>query len=171
MSSLFKEIAPTEITENAVKLIGTDWMLLTAGTLSTGFNAMTASWGMIGHIWQKPVAFIMFRPSRYTLEFVERNPTVTISFFPPQFENALTLLGTKSGRDGDKIKESGLTPYDTGLGVAYTEAKLVLAGKKLYADWLKPENFIDQTIAPAMYPEKDWHKVFIIEIEKVWVKA
>jgi hypothetical protein len=80
------------------------------------------------------------------------------------------LLGSRSGRDGDKVKDAGLTPYDTGLGTAYAEAKLILAGKKLYADWLKPENFIDQTIATEFYPEKDWHKAFIIQIEKVWIK-
>jgi hypothetical protein len=112
----------------------------------------------------------MFRPTRYTLEFVERNPTVTISIFPPEYENALALLGSQSGRDTNKIKDSSLTPYETGLGVAYSEAKLVLAGKKLYADWLRPENFIDTSIIPSLYPEKDFHKIFIIEIGKVWIK-
>jgi flavin reductase (DIM6/NTAB) family NADH-FMN oxidoreductase RutF len=167
----FKPIAPTEINENIVKLTGGDWMVLTAGTEVAGFNSMTASWGLLGHIWQRPTAFIMIRPQRYTFEFAERNPTITISFFPEEFRAATTLIGTKSGRDGDKIKEAGLTPIETGLGVAFKEAKLILAGKKIYADWIKEENFIDKEIVTDIYPTKDFHKVYFLEVEKVWIKA
>jgi flavin reductase (DIM6/NTAB) family NADH-FMN oxidoreductase RutF len=92
-------------------------MLSTAGTVAS-FDCMTASWGIIGHIWQRRVPFVMFRPQRYALEFIERNPTITISFFPPEFQDALGLLGTKSGRDCDKVAEAGLTPFETRLGAA-----------------------------------------------------
>ena len=36
------------------------------------FNTMTASWGGIGWLWNKPVVFVFIRSERYTYEFMER---------------------------------------------------------------------------------------------------
>ena len=44
-----KKIEPKEIQDNAVQLIGDDWMLVTAGS-PEHFNMMTASWGGLGLI-------------------------------------------------------------------------------------------------------------------------
>ncbi|MDD7678444.1 MAG: flavin reductase family protein, partial [Anaerovibrio sp.] len=65
----FKEIAPEELQENAFKVIGKDWLLVT-GTAEGKSNAMTASWGGMGVMWGKPVAFLVIRPQRYTKEFI-----------------------------------------------------------------------------------------------------
>ncbi len=47
----------------------------------------------------------------------------------------MTILGTKSGRDTDKIEESGLTPVSLPSGaVAYTEAHTIIECKKIYED-------------------------------------
>lgn len=35
------------LTDNVFRAIGTEWMLVTAGT-SESFNTMTASWGCLG---------------------------------------------------------------------------------------------------------------------------
>ena len=51
----FKEIKVTEINENFIKNIGDEWMLITAGN-KDGYNMMTASWGGIGVLYNKPVA-------------------------------------------------------------------------------------------------------------------
>jgi flavin reductase (DIM6/NTAB) family NADH-FMN oxidoreductase RutF len=114
----------------------------------------------------------MIRPRRYTFEFAERNPTITISF-PEDFRDALSLLGIKSDRDCDKIKEAGRSPVETGVGGAFKEAKLVLAGRKISADGIKEENFIDKALVTDIYPTKDLHNVwrYLLEIEKVWIKA
>ena len=104
-----KETDILEINENAVKLIGKEWMLITAGNMEN-YNTMTASWGNIGFLWGKPVATIYVRPQRYTLEYIEREECFTLSFFPEQYRKALNICGTKSGRDTDKVKEAGLTP-------------------------------------------------------------
>ena len=48
----FEEIKPAAITENFIKLIGSDWMLVTAGQREH-FNTMTASWGGVGFLWNK----------------------------------------------------------------------------------------------------------------------
>lgn len=64
----FKQIDPAEITDNFIRAIGREWMLITAGN-GESCNAMTASWGMIGFIWGRPVAQFVIRPQRYTREF------------------------------------------------------------------------------------------------------
>ena len=52
--------------EDIWDLIGKQWMLVTAGPADE-FNTMTASWGGIGWLWNKPVAFVFIRPERYTV--------------------------------------------------------------------------------------------------------
>ena len=43
----FKRIAPEELSVNPFSMIGKEWMLITAGTVSD-CNTMTASWGGLG---------------------------------------------------------------------------------------------------------------------------
>ena len=87
------------------------WLLLTAGDFERGdFNAMTVGWGSLGTMWGRPFAQIVVRPIRHTYSFLERHDTFTLCAFPPAYRGALQLLGSRSGRDGDKIAEAGLTP-------------------------------------------------------------
>ena len=70
--------------ENAFDLIGKEWMLVTAGNKEK-FNTMTASWGGIGWLWNRPVAFVFIRPERYTHDFIERESRLTLSFYKEEF--------------------------------------------------------------------------------------
>ena len=89
----------TKITKHDIfNLISKDWMLITAGD-STKFNTMTASWGGFGYIWNRPVAYIFIRESRYTHEFMDKGDKVTLSFFSEEYRDALKLCGSQSGRD------------------------------------------------------------------------
>ena len=101
----FKEIKPEELEFNPFRLIGKDWMLITAGT-EEKFNTMTASWGSVGILWNKPAVTIYVRPTRYTYEFVEKYDEFTISFFSEEYRSALNFCGSKSGRDYDKALET-----------------------------------------------------------------
>ena len=166
----FQEIDARDM-ENAVKMIGDDWTLITAEKADGSVNTMTASWGFMGVLWNKPVCAIFIRPQRYTLEFVEEAERLSLTFFGEEWRAALRLCGTKSGRDMDKIAESNLTVCHTENGVPYfREAKTAVICRKLYADWLKPECFLDHAVATACYPREDYHKVFICEIEQVFEK-
>ena len=107
----FKEIHPTHITDNAIKIIGKDWMLITAGTMSK-FNMMTASWGGIGNLWRGPVAFAFVRPQRFTFPLMEQNAHFTLTFYDDGWRDMLNFCGTKSGRDVDKVAATGLTPVE-----------------------------------------------------------
>lgn len=175
----FKKISPYELIDNPFKLIGKDWMLVTSandgeGTVSgVDYNTMTASWGGVGILWNKPVAFVFVRPQRHTFGFCENNARMTLTFFDEKYRDALTFCGRNSGRDYDKAKECGLTPVfdadEKGRVAWFDEARVVLKVKKLYADWLDKASFCDP--APlSSYPSDDFHKMYICEIEEVLVK-
>lgn len=157
--------------ENAFELIGKDWMLITAGN-SSDFNTMTASWGGLGWLWNRPVAFVFVRPERYTYDFIERNEQMTLSFFYEQSRKALQICGTKSGRDCDKVKEAGLTPIETESGnVTFAEARMTLECRKLFKADMNEANFLDKSILEKWYgnhPGGSLHTVYVVEIEKVY---
>lgn len=160
----FKKIELKEINENTFKLIGTDWMLITAGTIDN-FNTMTASWGCLGMLWNRHIAICFIRPQRHTYNFANVNDYYTLSFFNNEYRNILNYCGTHSGRDADKIKETGLIPAETEHGnIFYEQAQLILECKKLYADDFKFENFISQEVLAGIYPGEDYHRFFIGEI-------
>ncbi len=170
LEKTFQKIDPKEISDNAVQLIGFDWMLLTAGK-KDDFNMMTASWGTLGFLWNEPVIFTFVRPQRHTFNFTEKDDYFTISIFEEKDRDILQFCGTKSGKDYDKIKETGLIPLETELGnVYYEQARLVIECKKVYADYLKEDAFIDSTFAGKYYPEKDFHKMYVGKIVNVWEK-
>lgn len=161
----FTAISPEEITDNTFKLIGSDWMLITAGSPDS-YNTMTASWGGFGVLWGKNVAFCVVRPVRYTYEFMEKAENFTLSFFPEDYRKALTICGTKSGRDIDKAAETNLTPIpaDTPNTTTFAEARLIIECKKLYFQDIDPKNFLDPSIDSSCYPEKDYHRMYVGEI-------
>ena len=165
----FKKISAEEITENPFKLIGSDWALVTSGSKDS-FNTMTVSWGGVGIMWGKPCAFTFIRPQRHTFGFTENNEYYTMSFFDEKFRKALQFCGSKSGRDYDKVKETGLTPAFTEDGVPYfEEAKLVLVCKKAYSQFLTEDCFEDKANVSKWYEQKDFHKMYISEIQSIFV--
>ena len=167
----FKAIKPEDISENLIKMIGTDCMLITAGTREK-FNTMTASWGFAGVIWNRPSAICFVRPERYTYGFMERADNYTLSFFSEKYRDALKLCGSKSGKNTDKPKEAGLTPkfLPNGL-VSFEEASLIIECRKTYADNLKPENFLVQHIIDNVYNKEGFHRMYIGEITQILQKA
>lgn len=166
----FLEITPESLEKSPFQLIGKEWMLVTAAKEGTA-NTMTASWGGLGVMWGKNVAYVMIRPQRYTKEFIDHSDTCSLTFFTPDFKPQLSYLGKVSGRDEAKIEKSGLTlTYDHETPY-FEEANLVLLCKKLYRQPLKPEHFLVEGIDERWYPHQDYHEMYIMEIEKVLVKA
>lgn len=151
------------------KLLSRDWMLVTAGAGT--WNTMTASWGGFGHLWNKDVAFVFVRPTRHTFSFMEQNEGFSLSFFGESHRRALEVCGAVSGRDTDKAAAAGLEPIQLEAGgrrwPAFSEARLVLGCRKLYAQDLDPACVVDGAIA-ANYPKGDWHRVYVGAIEAAW---
>jgi flavin reductase (DIM6/NTAB) family NADH-FMN oxidoreductase RutF len=164
------DLNPYHLDENVFNLLDNKWMLITAGT-PDHFNMMTASWGGLGVLWNKSIVTIYVRPQRFTYKFVEENPTFSISFFEKEYKAALNFCGSKSGRDFDKVKETGLTPVITPRGnISYKEAYLTIDCTKIYADDLKLSSFIDKSLIEKVYPTKDFHRFFIGEITGCYIK-
>jgi flavin reductase (DIM6/NTAB) family NADH-FMN oxidoreductase RutF len=167
--SKFNEIVPELLEQSSFKLIGKDWMLITAEK-DGKVNTMTASWGGVGVMWAKNVAYIVIRPQRYTKEFVDNSEAFSLSFLDNSFRTTLSYLGTKSGRDEDKIKNSHLTVLHTDDIPYFEEANIAILCKKLYAQEFKPECFIAQELNEKWYPDSDYHTLYIAEIIKILVK-
>lgn len=150
--------------ESVFSLIGDRWMLVAATDKSGRTNAMTASWGGMGVLWGKKVAFVFIRPQRYTKRFVDEAEKFTLSFFDDSYKNMLGYMGKVSGKDEDKIAKSGLTVTDRNGAPVFKEASLTLVCRKMYRDTLKEENLIDKSIIEKWYPQKDYHDVYVAEI-------
>ncbi len=167
----FKKITYKEFKAGEIRLIADDWMLVAAGNFENKFNMMTANWGGLGWLWNKPVAFIFVRPQRYTYQFTERENYFTLTFYEEKYRNILNLMGSKSGRDMDKINKSGLTPFETeNKSIAFKEARIILECEKIYAAPVSENNFIDKSIPGKVYPNKDYHMMYIGEILNIWIK-
>ena len=163
----FKELPLGEVSLNPFTTLDKEWGLVAAGNADAS-NAMTVSWGGMGTIWNKPVVTIYIRPQRYTKQFVDANGHFTLSFFDSQYKQALSVLGTKSGRDGDKIAEVGFSPVQLDGTTTYEQADLVFVCRKLYADTIKPECFVDASVDEQNYPQRDHHTLYIAEVEHVY---
>lgn len=165
----FKEIKPENFDESVFRVIGKDWLLLT-GSADGKANAMTASWGGMGIMWGKPVAYIFVRPQRFTKTFLDKSEGMTISVFGEEKRQMMSYFGTVSGRDEDKIAKSGLTKLEDNGRVYFDEARVTMLCRKLYAQEMQPECFFDTESKDKWYPDKDWHTMYIVEIEKLLVK-
>lgn len=168
----FQLISPAQM-DGVFDKIGKQWMLITArGKDAAGkevTNTMTASWGGMGILWNRPVAFCFIRPQRYTYRLTEQSEHLSLSFLGEEYREALRLCGTKSGKDIDKFKAAGITPADY-EGVPFVaEAELALVCRKLYADDLKKECFLLPELL-SNYKEDDFHRVYVVEIEAILKK-
>ena len=167
---VLQEITLNEVTLDPFRTYRDQWALLTAG-VPGNFNTMTISWGSYGELWARPTVTVYVRHSRYTYDFTEREDRFTVSFFGDGCRKILSRLGTLSGRDIDKMSDSGLTPCELDGSMAFEEAELVLVCRKLYAHDIIPEEFTDSAVDRQIYADHDYHRAYIAEIEHLYVKA
>ena len=154
-----------ELTTDIFSLFNRKWALLTAGNVES-FNAMTVSWGGLGTLWGMNAATVYVRTSRYTHDFMEREDFFTLSFFPEECRDRLLLLGTKSGRDMDKMHASGLEALTCGQGVTYREAELTLVCRKLFMERLDPAKLIPE-LREKLYAHDAPHDMYIGEVTEL----
>ena len=168
-----KIINPKDFDANIFRLLDDSWCLIASYDKNHAplpYNAMTASWGGMGVLWNKNVFFCVVRPQRYTKEFIDNSRYISLSFFGEEMKKALTYCGRNSGRDSDKLKDSGFTPVITDDGkVEFKEAKITVFGKKLFASDMKEADFIDKSLVEKNYPNNDFHTVYVCEIEEIKV--
>lgn len=167
-----KTIDFTELQANAAQLIGKQWMLITAGN-ENSFNCMTASWGGLGFLWNRPVAFLFVRPNRHTATFIEQEERLSLSFMPESYRQDLVYCGRNSGRDVDKMAHTSLRPLILPSGTpAFEDADLILDCRKMFKTTLAQADFIDWAeVSPAFYAEDNpLHTLYICEITATHVR-
>ncbi len=170
MKNMIK-IEPNSLGDSAIDLIGKEWLLVSAGDKDK-YNTMTASWGSLGFFFNMNVATIVVRPERYTYQFLESHDHFTLTILKNGYREAQTLLGKVSGRDRDKINESGLTPTFTELGnPTFEEARIVLECRKIYGQDMSEDSFADHKIYEKWYGEGhgNLHKIYMGEIINCWL--
>lgn len=171
--SNFEKVPVGQLPGNIFSLFDEGWALISAGTPEK-WNTMTISWGSCGWLWYKPVCTAYVRESRYTTQFTEENDCFSVAFFDKgEYRAQLRELGSKSGRDMDKMHGSGLTPEWVDGVPAFAEARIVLVCKKMYADWIKPENFLDKQAQEKSYGQSgcdDMHRVYVAEVTGAYVR-
>ena len=144
---------------------GADWALVSAGSLED-YNTMTVSWGGLGTLWGKIVATVYIRPNRHTYGYLENNEFFTVSFYPEEYRADLKTLGTLSGKDCDKVAQTGLTAVAAGESVTFAQAKRTLLCRKLFAQDLDP-NAIPQQVMDTFYAKEPVHRMYIGEVVEI----
>jgi len=160
-------IDPANLTLRPFHILDAEWALLVGGRGRP--NPMTVSWGGLGTLWNRPVATVYVRPTRFTFGLLETHPEFTLCFLPPTMKAALDLCGSRSGRNTDKWSAAGLRA-EPSAAVAVPRvagSSLVLEGRVLATFDLDPARFLDSAIE-SLYPKRDYHRAFIGEVVAAW---
>ena len=158
---MFKTISVGELQQNPFSM-SFNWALLGA-SFQGETNAMTISWGFTGFMWEKHAAMAFVRPQRHTQHIIHGADTFSLSFFDESFKKELGYMGSKSGANEDKIAQSGLKMSIIQNTPVFEDAKLVLICKKLYMGRIEKEGFWDKSIPKDIYPNKDFHHIYVGE--------
>lgn len=164
---MFKKTSVYDLPYNVFKEINKNWMLITAKKPDGSVNTMTASWGMMGELWGKEAVTVYIRQSRFTKEFVDSQEYFTVSLFDG-YRKELGILGSKSGRAGDKIAEVGFTVEEIDGQPAFSESKCVLICRKMYQDDIRLEDMCD-SVKSTFYSDNDYHTMYVGEIVSCYV--
>lgn len=165
---MFRDICLKDFKENVINIIANEFMLITAGNKEK-YNMMTASWGFMGEMWGEDSVAVVVRPSRYTMELINNSDYFTLTFYGED-KSVHKICGSKSGRDIDKTKATGLTPIANDDYVYFDEARLVLVVKKKYVQPMSKDFLTDKAVDEKWYKDGDWHNLIIGSIERIYVK-
>lgn len=165
----FREISPYDLeASNAFRAVGKEWMLICAEAGGVT-NAMTASWGFLGNLWNRPAAVCFVRPQRFTYTLTEQADRFSLCFFGDGFRRELGYFGTASGRDGNKAEAVGMSYITLGGVPALAQASVVLSCRKMYIDRISEEKFTDPSLVEEEYPARDFHRVYVCEVERCFI--
>ncbi|MEG1608754.1 MAG: flavin reductase [Clostridia bacterium] len=162
-----KEIDILQLPKSIFELIGKDWMLIGAKDSGGRVNAMTASWGGMGVLWGKNVAFVFVRPQRFTRQLIDDASTMSISFFGEEYRKMLNYMGKASGKNEDKIEKSNLDVEIVDGAPVFAQSNMTMVCKKMYCQQLDPKCFVDKKVESKWYILKDFHYMYVVEIEKI----
>lgn len=165
----------TELNLNPYTLFANDWAAISTGNEEEGVNAMTIAWGSIGALWERdshsnrlPVLTVYVRPSRYTNIRMKKDNYFSVAVL--EDKKVLGYLGSHSGRNEDKYKGAGITPVFDGNTVYPEESTIMFICRKLYQAPLLENGFCEKELVDFNYPQRDFHDMYVGQIEKILVK-
>ena len=115
------------------------------------------------------VAFIFIRPTRFTKKLVDSSDKLSLTFFDEKYRTALSYCGKASGYNEDKVAGSGLTLSEVDGVPTFSEAEITIVCRKMYAQVISEDCFFDKDCCEKMYPGKDFHTMYVAEIEKIYI--
>jgi flavin reductase (DIM6/NTAB) family NADH-FMN oxidoreductase RutF len=171
---IFKQLSPEELSDNELTRTGKEFFAITAGR-EDQYNSMTGSGGGVGLLFMKPTIWCLIRADRYTLELIQKEQCYTMSYFTKEYKKQLLFLGSKSGRESEKMNEVELTPVQTPSGnMSFKESRLILECKLTQITTPDPGDFYSQEaidwIKDTYKTESDYRKYVFGEITHVWVQ-
>ncbi len=165
--------------ETIMKKLGKGILLTTKA--EDKVNSMVISWGALGIEWHKPVFITYVREHRFTHELLQKNGEFTINIPLTDFDKTIfEICGSKSGRNMDKIRESGLTLVESDAITVpgIKEFALTLECKVVYKT-VQTTATMTQGNKERFYPhdddatyvdaKKDYHTAFYGEIVKAYI--
>jgi len=156
---------------NAIEAIGSQWMLITVYDRENGrANAMTASWGAMGVLWNKNICICFVRPERHTYKLLGEGKELSVAFLPEEHKGAHKVLGRESGREVDKLKKCGLSAVMLDGVPTVGEAETALVCRVLYEDDIKEDCFLDPSLLEC-YANGGYHRFYICEIKQAYKKG
>ncbi len=157
---------------NVFDTIGKEWMLVCAGN-KEHFNMMTASWGCLGWLWNKPVAVVFIIPERFTHGIIEENGFMTLSFLGNSEEarKIYNFCGPRADAIWIRQRKPGLIPVETDNGsIAFEQSRLTLECRKLYKDNMTAEKFLEKDLLQWYGAKGGFHDVYVVEITNAYKK-
>jgi len=158
-----RRVEPKQIALHPFQALDEDWALLVAGVERP--NPMTVSWGGFGTLWHRPVLTVYVRPTRHTWGLLNEHAEFTVNFLPPAMRPALSLCGSKSGRDLDKWAAAKLEQEasETVRVPRVAGARLAFECRTLASFDFDPARFLDGSIS-GEYPARDFHRAYVGEV-------
>jgi flavin reductase (DIM6/NTAB) family NADH-FMN oxidoreductase RutF len=161
----------TKNLELGIKFLHTQGAFLTVKS-GDKINTMIIGWGNIGYVWNRPVFTIMVRKSRYTYDLIENSDNFTVSIpLSKGLKNAISVCGSKSGRDIDKIKECNLTLENSEKvdSPIIGECELHYECKIVYKQEMDPE-LLSKDVQKSSYSNGDYHTLYYGQIVATYMK-
>lgn len=174
-----KEIEVFDYASEIIKAVNGGVLLTTKADGKV--NSMTISWGTLGIEWGKLIFTVFVRENRFTKQQLEKNPEFTINIPIGEFnKKILSVCGTKSGHETDKIKKLDLSLESPNIisvpGIK--ELPLTLECRVIYKQ-KQDEKEITEENKNKFYPQdvessfhgsnKDYHTAYYGEIVSAYI--
>ncbi len=162
-----EQIGNFEAAQETYEKLRSPGALLVAGKDTP--NIMTIGWGTLGIVWGRPMFIVLVRQSRHTHSFLDEHDEFTVCLPDSDMKEAVSLCGTKSGRDVDKVAECGFTMAPgRSVSVPYiAQCPLHYECRVVHTNEVLPQN-LDESVSAEYYSAGDYHTAYFGEILGVY---